>query len=226
MANCSILGESTAQKGAARDSASRICNWNVGTSGKSGRHLEKLRISAAFYSRFCGRSMMFRMASRGDLPLVQDGVHLLGDRQFDAMLARPVPSRAPAVPTPSATMCMPASISSSERPLPSSMPTCRLRLSAPVQVSTRSPRPASPLNVSGRAPSATARRVISARPRVISAAKRVGTEAQPLAGARRDGDHIFHRAGEFDAEHVVVGVQAKIRRGEFLLKFSGEGDVT
>ena len=65
---------------------------------------------------------------------------------------------------------MPPSTSSSERPLPSSMPSCRLRLSPPVQVSTRSPRPLRPASVSRRPPRAYARREISAKPRVTSAA--------------------------------------------------------
>ena len=46
--------------------------------------------------------------------------------------------------TPSATIFMPARMSASRRPRASSMPTCRLRLSVPVQVSTRSPRPLKP----------------------------------------------------------------------------------
>ena len=50
------------------------------------------------------------------------------------------------------------------------MPTLRLRLKSPVQVSTRSPKPARPARVELRPPIATARRVISAKPRVISAA--------------------------------------------------------
>ena len=66
--------------------------------------------------------------------------------------------------------CMPAMMSDSLRPRPSSTPTLRLRDSPPVQVSTRSPKPASPAIVSRRPPQAIAKRVISARPRVISAA--------------------------------------------------------
>src|SRR5687768_5354920 len=75
------------------------------------------------------------------------------------------------VATPSATVCFPASASSSVFPCPTSRPTARFRLSAPVHVSTRSPMPARPANVDARAPMATPSRVISARPRVMSAAR-------------------------------------------------------
>ena len=74
------------------------------------------------------------------------------------------------VPTPSATMRIALRMSASFRPLPNSTPTERLRLSAPVQVSTRSPIPARPARVSRCPPRAVASRVISARPRVIRAA--------------------------------------------------------
>src|SRR5688572_1683700 len=60
----------------------------------------------------------------------------------------PSASAAPVVRTPSATIFIPDSTSSSDRPRASSIPTCRLRLSAPVQVRTRSPRPVSPASVS------------------------------------------------------------------------------
>ena len=50
------------------------------------------------------------------------------------------------------------------------MPTWRLRLRWPVQVSTRSPSPLRPASVSGRPPIAVASREISTRPRVMSAA--------------------------------------------------------
>jgi hypothetical protein len=72
--------------------------------------------------------------------------------------------------TPSATSFIPESTSASARPRPSSCPTWRLRERLPVQVRTRSPRPARPISVSRRAPCARAKRDISARPRVMSAA--------------------------------------------------------
>src|SRR5688500_3703728 len=53
--------------------------------------------------------------------------------------------------TPSATVSRAASDSSRRFPWPISIPSCRLRLKAPVQVSTRSPIPANPANVDGSA---------------------------------------------------------------------------
>ena len=67
----------------------------------------------------------------------------------------------------------------SARPRASSMPTWRLRLRVPVQVSTRSPRPLRPASVSRRPPAAQASRVISARPRVISAASALCPSPSP-----------------------------------------------
>ena len=61
------------------------------------------------------------------------------------------------------------------------MPTVRLRLSEPVQVSTRSPSPERPASVSRRAPHATASRVISAIPRVISPAAELYPSPTPAA---------------------------------------------
>ena len=75
------------------------------------------------------------------------------------------------VRTPSATIFISPRTVSRGRPLPSSRPTLRLRLSPPVQVNTRSPRPLKPARVSRRPPSAHAKRVISARPLVIKPAR-------------------------------------------------------
>ena len=125
------------------------------------------------------------------------------------------------MPTPSATMLMPARISSSERPLPSSKPTWRLRLSAPLQVRTRSPRPARPLSVSGLAPKLDGQARHLRQAARDQRRQRIRAKAQPLASACGNGHDIFHRAGELHAEHVVVGVQAKSRSGKFFLKISG-----
>ena len=81
--------------------------------------------------------------------------------------------------TPSATDCMPVSISSRARPRPSSRPTCQFRLRPPVHVSTRSPRPLRPARVSRRPPRAHANREISARPRVMRAARALGPSPRP-----------------------------------------------
>src|SRR5271163_1963830 len=56
--------------------------------------------------------------------------------------------------------------------------------------------------------------------------QRIGTEPDALANSRRDGDNVFHCASELDAEHVVVGIQAKIGRGEFFLEFGPQIVIT
>jgi len=38
-----------------------------------------------------------------------------------------------------------------------------------------------------------------------------------------DGDDVFECAGEFDAQEVVVGVDAEVGGGEELLELEGEG---
>ena len=76
---------------------------------------------------------------------------------------------------------MPDTTSASRRPRASSIPTWRFRLSVPVQVTTRSPRPLKPASVSRRPPAAHASRVTSARPRVISAARAFWPRPRPSA---------------------------------------------
>src|SRR5262245_38274160 len=83
--------------------------------------------------------------------------------------------------TPSATIFISATTSSSFRPLPSSTPTVRLRLCVLVHVATRSPMPARLENVSGLPPSAMPRRVSSARPRVSRAALVLSPYPRPSA---------------------------------------------
>src|SRR3989442_10884645 len=82
---------------------------------------------------------------------------------------RPRATTARVVATPSAIMRMPARMSCSFRPRPTSNPTERLRLKAPVQVRTRSPAPAKPAKVAGRPPRRVPERAISPLPRVIRA---------------------------------------------------------
>ena len=103
------------------------------------------------------------------------------------------------------------------RPFRSRRPTARLRLSDPVQVSTRSPMPASPANVAGCAPSAMPSRVISASPRVMSAARELKPSPSAFDDARRDGHDVLQRAAQLDADDVVVRVDAKVRVAERLL---------
>ena len=70
-------------------------------------------------------------------------------------------------------------MSFSLRPLPSSIPTERLRERVPVQVRTRSPMPERPARAWRRPPQATARRVISAMPRVMRAAEELWPRLRP-----------------------------------------------
>jgi hypothetical protein len=58
-------------------------------------------------------------------------------------------------------------------------PTRRLRDRLPVQVSTRSPRPARPINDSRWPPSASDSRPVSASPRVMSAARALWPKPSP-----------------------------------------------
>ena len=118
---------------------------------------------------------------------------------------------------PSATWCMPATISASSRPRPSSIPTWRLRERSPVQVSTRSPMPARPRKVSGSAPIATAEARDLAQPARHDGGARVLAEAQAVADADRDRDHVLQRAAELRPDHVAVRVAAEGRRRDRLL---------
>ena len=67
------------------------------------------------------------------------------------------------------------------RPLASSTPTVRLRLSGLVHVAIRSPNPVRPGNVRGSPPIATPSRVISARPRVSTIALVLSPSPNPSA---------------------------------------------
>ena len=123
----------------------------------------------------------------------------------------PSASAAPVVRTPSATMCISARISRSGRPRPSSMPTWRLRLRSPVQVSTRSPRPLRPASVSRRPPSAHASREISDEAARDERRHRVVPEAEAFDDAGGNRDDVLQRAADLDAGHVVAGVEAQRR---------------
>ena len=140
-----------------------------------------------------------------------------------AVIGSSTPWRAPssraawAVRTPSATMRCPRRTSSSERPRPSSMPTWRLRLRCPVQVSTRSPSPLRPASVSGPA----AHRGGQARDLDEAAGDerghRVVAEAEALDDARGDRDDVLQRAADLDAGDVVGRVEPQRRPAELLL---------
>src|SRR5712692_7595383 len=120
------------------------------------------------------------------------------------------PMAALVVCTPSATMpCMPAMISGSLRPFPSSTPTVRLRERPPVQVSTRSPIPARPAMVSRFAPQATASRG-------------VGPKLQAITDSSGNGNYILQRAPQPHPNHITVGVDTKGGIAEFTLDEGGE----
>ena len=151
------------------------------------------------------------------LSFLQNGVHLLGDRHFDRHLCAS-PTAAFVVSTPSATMpCIPAMISSSLRPLPSSTPTVRLRESPPVQVSTRSPRPASPAIVSRRPPQATVKASDFGQSAGNERSGRVVAKTETVHNSGGDGDDVLQRAAQFDADWVVIAIDAEIRVAEFAL---------
>jgi len=40
------------------------------------------------------------------------------------------------------------------------------------------------------------------------------SRAESLAHASRNGNHVFHRAGQLNAQHIIIGVYAEVRRGE------------
>src|SRR5262249_12962715 len=120
------------------------------------------------YSPFRLRSIKRRMASPGGrasnnmaciCSVIGISIPCLSARSIAALL----------VSMPSATICIEPTISSRPFPAANCIPTIRLRLRAPVQVSSRSPRPASPASVRPSPPTASANRVISAKPLVISA---------------------------------------------------------
>ena len=147
-------------------------------------------------------------------PSVQHLGHLRGDRQLDAV-ALAERERGAGGATPSATIFMPARISGSERPRASSMPTWRLRLRLPVQVSTRSPRPLRPASVSRRPPPAQRQTRDLGEPARDQRRQRVVAEAEPLDHAGRNRDDVLHRRADLDADDIVAAVQAEGRSAEF-----------
>ena len=163
---------------------------------------------------FSGSATSARPPPRGGLALVEHGPHLPRDGHLDARPARPGRRRrrrAHALRHHAAARQRPRP---APVPRPSAWPRRRLRERRPVQVRTRSPRPARPDRVSGRPPSATARRVISARPAGDEGGHGVVAVAQAVDDAGRDGDHVLERARELDAHHVVAGVGAERAAGD------------
>ena len=133
------------------------------------------------------------------------------------------PSAARVVSTPSATLPPRLSrISGSLRPWPSAWPTVRLRESEPVQVSTRSPTPREPASVSRRAAAGNgeARNFRDA----AGDERGGGVVAKADAGgdAGGDGDYVFERAAQFDADDIGGCVEPQRLRREFLLDERGD----
>ncbi len=92
---------------------------------------------------------------------------------------RASPTMARVVATPSATMRMPARMSSRRSPRPMRSPTARLRPWRLAQVTMRSPMPARPAKVARFAPRRTPSRPISTEPRVMRAALALSPRPQP-----------------------------------------------
>ena len=174
----------------------------------------------------CGRSISASTAARTSDAALEHRRHLRRDRQLDAVAARRAPAPRRSSCTPSATIFMPATTSARRRPRASSMPTWRLRLSVPVQVSTRSPSPLSPAGVSRRPPAAHASRVISARPARDERRQRVVAEPEPFDDARRDRDDVLHRAADLDADDVGRSVEPEVRPAELRLHQLASPDVS
>ena len=132
-------------------------------------------------------------------------------------VSRRAPAPRPSCARPRPPSACPTRISAIDRPRPSSMPTRRLRLRSPVQVSTRSPRPLRPASVS-RLPTFGA-----GQPRDLREAardqrgQRVVPETQPLDHARGDRDDVLQRAADLDTRHVVAGVEPQPRPAKMFL---------
>ncbi len=141
-------------------------------------------------------------------------MHLFGDGHLDAAArgARAEGARGCGRPR-RPRACLRARLSSA-RPRPSSFTDAAVAREAPVQVSTRSPRPARPINVSSRPPSASASRVISASPRVTSAATTVRAQAETRDHPRRQRHDVLGSAAELRPRHVRVRVDAEVCRAQ------------
>ena len=99
-------------------------------------------------------------------------------------------------------------MSDSVRPLASSMPTLRFRLSSPVHVSTRSPRPASPASVAGSPAHGRGETGDLRQSAGDQRGGRIVAEPKSLADAGPDRDGVLERGADLDADRIVVGIQA------------------
>jgi len=129
--------------------------------------------------RFCHCASSIPDGFSWRLPAVQNGVNLLGNRHLNMAgvcqadrsrgCEHPLGNHAVHV-SDNLRQCSPSAKFNANS---------RLRERPPVQVRTRSPKPAKPAIVSARPPQATTRRVISARPRVINAATELCPKPRP-----------------------------------------------
>ena len=123
--------------------------------------------------------------------------------------ARASPTSGPALLTPSATMCMPPTISSSDCPWPSAKPTVRFRLCGLAHVATRSPDAGQAAEgehlPAERHAQATQ---LGQAPRDEHGAG-VVPEAQPVADAGGDGHHVLGGAGDLAPDDVGAHVGAE-----------------
>ncbi len=138
----------------------------------------------------------------------------------------PSASAAPVVRTPSATMCMSTRICDRRRPLPSSRPTCRLRLKSPVHVDHEIAEPAQ----AGERVAPCALRAGEARdlgqPTRDERSHGVVPESEPFHHAGGNRDHVLHAPRQSprprhrrsrrdgDRGHETVPAHARQRAGQ------------
>ncbi len=130
-------------------------------------------------------------------------------------------SAAEVVRTPSATIFMLCTISASCRPRASSMPTCRLRLNEPVQVSTRSPSPLRPDGVSRRPPAATRQSCDLSKAARDERRERVVPEPRAFDDPSGNRDDVLQRATQFDADDIVRPIEPEVTAAELRLDTLG-----
>ena len=164
-------------------------------------HVGSPRSSDSSHSGREGRRMRLRSASAGE-QRPSTMAWTCSAMGISTPWARANPTNGPALLMPSATMCMPPTMSSSDCPCPSANPTVRFRLCGLAQVATRSPTPARPPNVSTFPPRATPSRPNSARPRGDEDGPGVVPESQPVADPGGDGHHVLGGAGDL-APHDI-----------------------
>ena len=164
-----------------------------------------------------GRSISASTAARRVVAPGEHLGHLRGDRQLDAVTRAERQRGARRLHALGDHLHRRRGSRRAVRPRPSSMPTWRLRLRAPVQVSTRSPRPVRPASVSRRPPSALRQPGDLGEAARDQAGQRVVPEAEPFDDAGGDRDHVLQRRPNLDADDVVGRVEAEEAAAELRL---------